>query len=61
MLYCPKCSAPGPFTQEGLSPLLVRLGYYICLNCMGIVKPVNGAPSASVAIAETQNGDTQSE
>ena len=35
MLYCPKCSAPGPFTQEGLSPLLVR--------------PVDGAPAAKAA------------
>lgn len=49
MTYCPKCSALGPFTQEGLSPLLVRLGFYICLNCMGIVRPVDGAPAAKAA------------
>ncbi|MBU1040151.1 MAG: hypothetical protein KKF77_03505 [Proteobacteria bacterium] len=54
MLYCPKCSAPGPFTQEGLSPLLIRLGFYICVSCLGLVRPVNGAPAASVAQTEAQ-------
>lgn len=59
MLYCPKCSAPGPFTQEGLSPLLVRLGYFICLNCMGIVKPVNVAPD--VASNTEEHAEAQKE
>lgn len=54
MLYCPKCSKPGPFTQEGLSPLLVRLGFYVCLACLGLVRPVNGAPTASVEQTEAQ-------
>lgn len=52
MLYCPKCSQPGPFTQEGLSPLLVRLGFYICLACEGIVRPVDGAPAFSVTATD---------
>lgn len=53
MLYCPKCSTSGPFTQEGLSALLVRLGLYICLNCMGIVRPVDGAPAANATVEKS--------
>ncbi|MEG6507193.1 hypothetical protein [Nitratidesulfovibrio sp. 1201_IL3209] len=40
-LYCSACAhTPPNLTQEGLSDLAIRLGYWRCLDCGRTIKPL---------------------
>lgn len=38
-MHCPACDSSN-LTQEGLSALAIRLGYWKCLDCGRTIKPI---------------------
>jgi uncharacterized Zn finger protein len=38
-LYCPVCANPH-LTQEGLTALAIKYGYYRCLDCGNLRRPL---------------------